>query len=950
MKKQNEAILENKLLKQLEGLGYSPIVIHDERALLQNLKLQLEILNNIRLSETEFKRVLNIINKGSVFERSKTLRQKHYIEQDNGDILYFDFLNAHSWSKNQFQVTNQITIDGKYQNRYDVTILINGLPLVQIELKRRGCEMAEAHRQILRYKSHSFSSGAGLFQLVQLFVISNGVNTKYFANNRLRALNYKQTFYWANEDNSKITELSKFTEAFLEPKHLTKMISQYIVLAETDRILMVLRPYQYYATENILEKVKDSNENGYIWHTTGSGKTLTSFKASQIIKDIPEVSKVVFVVDRRDLDYQTTKEFNNFSDGSVDGTDNTKALVKQFGDETKLMVTTIQKLNNAVSNKRYASVMQALKDEKMVFIFDECHRSQFGETHKRIKAYFNNVQMFGFTGTPIFADNAIKNELGKRTTKELFGECLHKYVITDAIRDENVLKFSVEYVGRYKQKPESSLNFVDIDVEDIDTKEVVESEARIDKIVDYIIASHPIKTHNKAFTAMLCVSSIDAVKKYYQIFKNKKEKGVHNLKIATIFSYGANQEVDEADGITNIELGLVAEDPSGYNKNNREALDAYLEDYNQQFKTKYSTRSSQDFYNYYNDVAKRVKSKDIDLLIVVNMFLTGFDSKPLNTLYVDKNLRYHGLIQAFSRTNRILNKQKSHGNIVVFRNLKKATDEAITLFSNKNANETILLEPYEDFIEAFTKAYENLLEIAPSIESVNDLASEVDEEQFVKRFRALMRIVNALTTFSDFDFEDLEMPEQTYEDYKSKYLDLYEKTNQQSETEKSSILNDVDFEIELMHKDNINVAYILNLLDQLNDTTTEEQQKKRQQISELLAGDITLRSKKELIERFIDEHLVGKNVTNIQETFETYWNEKQIEAFQSICKEENLAETNIERIIEEKLYANDVPELREKIRKAMKESQSILVRQQSIPRIIDKINNFINTFIEGMAA
>jgi len=449
---------------------------------------------------------------------------------------------------------------------------------------------------------------------------------------------------------------------------------------------------------------------------------------------------------------------------------------------------------------------------------------------------------------------------------------------------------------------------------------------------------------------MLCVSSIDAVKKYYQIFKNKKEKGVHNLKIATIFSYGANQEVDEADGITNIELGLVAEDPSGYNKNNREALDAYLEDYNQQFKTKYSTRSSQDFYNYYNDVAKRVKSKDIDLLIVVNMFLTGFDSKPLNTLYVDKNLRYHGLIQAFSRTNRILNKQKSHGNIVVFRNLKKATDEAITLFSNKNANETILLEPYEDFIEAFTKAYENLLEIAPSIESVNDLASEVDEEQFVKRFRALMRIVNALTTFSDFDFEDLEMPEQTYEDYKSKYLDLYEKTNQQSETEKSSILNDVDFEIELMHKDNINVAYILNLLDQLNDTTTEEQQKKRQQISELLAGDITLRSKKELIEKFIDEHLVGKNVTNIQETFETYWNEKQIEAFQSICKEENLAETNIERIIEEKLYANDVPELREKIRKAMKESQSILVRQQSIPRIIDKINNFINTFIEGMAA
>jgi type I restriction enzyme R subunit len=950
MTRQSEAALEDQLLKQLVSLGYKQVEIRSESDLLVNLKQQFEIHNEVKLSDQEFKRVLNILNKGSVFERAKLLRQKHFIEQDNGDILYFDFLNASAWCKNQFQVTNQITIDGKYLNRYDVTILINGIPVTQIELRRRGCEMAEAFRQIYRYKQHSFTSGSGLFQLVQLFVISNGVNTKYFTNNRLRELNFKQTFYWADEDNSKISQLTAFADTFLEPCHLSKMISKYIVLAETDRLLMVLRPYQYYATERILKRVQETHKNGYVWHTTGSGKTLTSFKASQLIKDIPEVAKVVFVVDRRDLDYQTTKEFNNFSDGSVDGTDNTKALVNQFGDETKLMVTTIQKLNNAISNKRYANVMEPLRFKKMVFIFDECHRSQFGETHKRIKAYFNNVQMFGFTGTPIFAENAVKNQLGKRTTKELFGECLHKYVITDAIRDENVLKFSVEYVGRYKRKAESSLNFVDIDVEDINTKEVLESEDRLEKIANYIIASHSVKTHNKEFTAMLCVSSIDAIKKYYQIFKQKKDEGFHDLRLATIFSYEANQEVDEADGLTSYELAKVAEDSATYNSNNREALDAYLEDYNAEYKTKYSTRSSQDFYNYYNDVAKRVKNTEIDLLIVVNMFLTGFDSKHLNTLYVDKNLRHHGLIQAYSRTNRILNAKKSHGNIIVFRNLKESTDEAITLFSNKDARETILMEPYEDYLDAFVEAYKKLKEITPTVDSVNGLASEVEEEQFVKRFRALMRIINALSTFSDFSFDDLEIDEQDFEDYKSKYLDLYEKTRQESDTEKASILNDVDFEVELIHKDNINVAYILNLLEQLTDSTEEEQQQKRKQISDLLSGDLELRSKKELIEKFIEEHLVKGSISNVQDAFELYWNKEQKKAFQTLYEDENLDPNKLERIIEEKIYATEVPELREKVRKSMQQEQSILVRRKSRPRIINKINEFIQTFIEGMAA
>jgi len=452
MTRQSELALEEQLIKQLNALGHSSIDIKDEQSLLANFKTQLEQHNKVQLSDKEFKKVLNILNRGTVFERAKILRGKQQIERDNGDSLYFEFINQEHWCQNEFQVTNQVTIDGKYENRYDVTLLINGLPLVQIELKRRGCEMAEAHRQILRYKRHSFASGSGLFQYVQLFVISNGVNTKYFSNNRIQALNYKQTFFWADDNNKKITNLEEFTNVFLEKCHISKMICKYIVLAETDKILMVLRPYQYYATERIIEKVKNTDSNGYIWHTTGSGKTLTSFKASQILMKMPEVHKVVFVVDRRDLDYQTTKEFNNFSDGSVDGTDNTQALVKQFGDDTKLLVTTIQKLNNAIGGERYASTMETLKDKRIVFIFDECHRTQFGETHKRIKNYFNNHQMFGFTGTPIFAENAVKNQLGKRTTKELFGDCLHKYVITDAIRDENVLRFSIEYVGKYKQK------------------------------------------------------------------------------------------------------------------------------------------------------------------------------------------------------------------------------------------------------------------------------------------------------------------------------------------------------------------------------------------------------------------------------------------------------------------------------------------------------------------
>ena len=825
MAKQPEQILEEQLIEQLQKLSYSYVEIKDETALLSNLKKQLEKHNNISFSDKEFEKVMNILSKGSVFEKAKTLREKQHIVRDNGDNLYFEFIQSEHWCQNQFQVTNQVTIEGSYKNRYDVTILINGLPLVQIELKRRGLELKEAFNQTNRYQRHSFGSGAALFQYIQIFIISNGVNTKYYANNKYQS--FKQTYYWTDKDNKRLTNiLNGFTSDFLELCHISKMICKYVVLNEANKILMVLRPYQYYAVEALIDKVKNSNHNGYIWHTTGSGKTLTSFKASQIIMQMPQVKKVVFVVDRKDLDYQTTKEFNSFSKGSIDGTDNTKALVKQFSDDTKLIVTTIQKLNTAISKSQYLSKMEKLKEERIVFIFDECHRSQFGETHNKIKSFFNNYQMFGFTGTPIFADNAVKNELGKRTTKELFGECLHKYVITDAIKDENVLKFSIEYVGRYKQR--ESATAIDIEVEDIDTKELMEAPMRLEKIADYIIANHNRKTYNKEFTAMFCVSSVDTLIKYYDILQQKKIAGQHNLKVATIFSFSANEDDADANGFIPEELSVVEEPKAlyGLNVHTREKLDEFIGHYNTMFETKFSTKDSESFYNYYNDISKKVKERKIDILLVVNMFLTGFDSKPLNTLYVDKNLKYHGLIQAYSRTNRILNEQKSQGNIIVFRNLKKATDEAITLFSNKEAIEEIIMQPYEDYVNKFNEAFISLLKVAPTVNSVNNLQSEEDELEFIKAFRELMRIKNTMVTFADFVWEDLAMNEQLFEDYKSKYLDLYDKVKNEHQVEKVSILEDVDFELELIHRDEVNVTYILKLLAALKDTTKADKERK----------------------------------------------------------------------------------------------------------------------------
>lgn len=940
---QSEQILEDNLVKQLVNLAYEKKVILNEADLLVNLKSQLEKHNKIDLSEKEFSQVLNQLNKGSIFGKAKILRERVVYTKDNGEKTTLLLLDKTQWSNNEFQVTQQVKMEGRYKNRYDVTILINGLPLVQIELKRRGIELKEAFNQTNRYERESYGSGAALFNYIQIFVISNGVNTKYYCNNQVRARSFKQTFYWADVDNKPVTELTKFTDIFLLPCFISKMISRYIVLNVTQKALMVLRPYQYYATEAIVDKVKNGSGNAYIWHTTGSGKTLTSFKSSQILTNLPKVHKVVFVVDRNDLDYQTTKEFNSFSDGSIDGTNNTNKLVTQLTDDTKLIVTTIQKLNIAILKKKYFARMAGLRDKRIVFIFDECHRSQFGKTHDAIKKFFNNCQMFGFTGTPIFVDNASKNDFGKRTTKTLFGDCLHKYLITDAIKDQNVLKFSVEYIRTFKRKGE----IVDIDVEAIDEAEVMKDPKRLNNIVDYIIANHDRKTHNKDFNSIFCVSGVPSLIEYYKLFHEKKLKGEHNLNVATIFSYRANE--DDKDAIGQFDdaddLDTAAEPDVVYNtKHSRESLDEFIGHYNKQFGTNYSSNSRQ-FYLYYKNISQRVKNRDIDVLLVVDMFLTGFDSRTLNTIYVDKNLRQHGLIQAFSRTNRILNEQKSQGNVVCFRNLKKATDDAIYLFSDRDPKEDVLIKPYADYVKMFNDAFIELLKIAPTPNSVNSLRSEKEEFEFIKAFRELMRLKNVLHTFSDYDASDLSMTEQSFADYSSKYLDLRDKVNNDRTKEKESILNDIDFELELIHRDEINVAYILELIVKMKNSNPAKHEAQRKAIMDMLAGEVVLRSKRELIEKFIESNLPNiEDSDDIVEAFDLYVKQERTFDFNELVKDEDMDEDKLNKVISDYVYTRREP-LRDELINTLHVRPALKERKMVYNRVFSKLESFVAKYV-----
>jgi len=948
MTTQPEQVLENNLISQLISLGHKSVVIKTEDDLLSNLKTQLEKHNKTTFTASEFERIVIHLSKGNIFDKAKTLRDKYVLQKDNGDKAYIEFINQDFWCQNQFQVTNQITINGKRENRYDVTILINGLPLVQIELKRRGIELKEAFNQIQRYQKESFAFNNALFNYVQIFVISNGVDTKYYANSQKQS--FKFTSFWSDEKNKKITQLEPFANIFLEPCHIAKMITKYIVLHESDKTLMVLRPYQFFAVESIIDRIKNSDKNGYIWHTTGSGKTLTSFKASQIITQNPKIKKVVFVVDRQDLDDQTVREFRAFDKDSIDGTENTKMLVNQFLDNNRpLLVTTIQKLNSAISKAKFRKQIEVLKDEKIVFIFDECHRSQFGDTHKRIVNFFTNHQLFGFTGTPIFVKNAISKKSIKQTTANLFHECLHQYVITDAIRDENVLKFSIEYYNVFKSKE----GIDDTKVEDINKQEVYESDDYLNTITNYIIANHNRKTHHRTFTAMFCVSSVDVLIKYYELFKAKKEAGEHRLNLATIFSYApnpgdadANGEIPEEDFP---ELSMAAEPNATYgNIPHKDKLDAYIEDYNKQFGTKHSAKDGNTFLNYKKDISKRVKNKQIDILLVVNMFLTGFDSKSLNTLYVDKNLNYHGLIQAYSRTNRILNEKKSQGNILAFRNLKQNTDDAIALFSDKNAQETIIIAPYEEQVKKFNEAYKVLMGIAPTVDSVNDLVTEEDELEFAKAFREIMRLKNILSSFIEFSFDDTYMKEQEFADYTSKYLDLHDKIKTNNQKESVSILDEIDFELELIHRDEINVAYIMRLLAQLKEAKPKDQAKQKKQIIDLISGESELRSKRVLIEKFIQNNLPKINDSEaIEDEFKTYWQEETKKALQALSSEEALQQNKVEDIINDYLFTGRMA-TEDEVIEALEKQPSVLQRESISNRITEKIKDFIKTFINGV--
>ncbi|AJI52681.1 type I restriction endonuclease subunit R [Francisella philomiragia] len=943
---ESELQLENKLIKQLVDMGYEKVHITNEEQLIANLKTQLEKHNEVVFSDSEFAKILNELRKGSIIEKAQKLREKYSLIRDDGTVKYIEFLDVVNWCQNLFQVTHQISQEGKYKNRYDVTLLINGFPLVQIELKKRGLEIKEAFNQVNRYQRHSFGFNSALFNYVQIFVISNGVNTKYYANNKKQS--FKQTFYWADENNKLMTNLAQFTKYFLEKCHISKMICKYIVISEVEKCMMVLRPYQYYAVEKIIDRVKNSNKNGYIWHTTGSGKTLTSFKAAQILVGLEEVDKVVFVVDRNDLDSQTTQEFNKFAEGSVDSTDNTKILVDQFLGKykdkkgthktTDLIVTTIQKLNTAISKPRYLNSMETIKDKKIVFIFDECHRSQFGKTHTSITKFFTNCQLIGFTGTPILEKNATANQYGKRTTVELFDERLHKYVITDAISDGNVLKFAIEYIQTFKEKDTDS----DEQVENIDTQEVYESDERISKVVDYIIANHSRKTHSKKFNAIFCVGgskkSTDVLIKYYEQFKAKK----HDLKVATIFSFCANEDDKDANGINGEGVDI---DPKNINVHTREKLDEYIKDFNKMFNTKHSTKDSKSFQAYYNDVSKKTKKREIDILLVVNMFLTGFDSKTINTIYVDKNLKYHGLIQAFSRTNRILDETKSHGNVVCFRNLKHNTDEAIALFSNKEAEDVILMKPYEEYIKDINEQYEELNQIAQNPDDINTLVTDQEKLEFIKAFRNMIRTMNILTGFTDFDWQDIKIPAQLYEDFKSKYYDLYDDVRStKDEASKVSILKEISFDLELIQRDEITISYILQLLAKSQESATKQEQKDKQdKILKDIANTPQLRSKKELIRKFMETAMQGLSPDAIEDAYDEFMEQERQKEVSQLVEEEKLKADALTNLIDNYLYEERKPRNQE-IVDVLETKPTLKERKTVVERVFGKVQDLVERF------
>ena len=879
---ESESKLEDRMIDQLRKQGYQYVEINDVNELEKNFREQVNLhnrgeLNFKDLSDKEFERLMVKISGKGIFQSAKELRQKQDIQRDDGSVVYIELFNTKDWCRNNFQVTHQTTVEGKYTNRYDVTILINGLPLVQIELKRRGIDMKEAFNQIKRYKRHSYS---GLYKFIQLFIISNGVDTKYFANGD-QELNYGFTFYWTDVNNERITNLEQFCVFFLDRCHIGKMIARYMIINETEKMLMVMRPYQVYAVENIVSRALYTNNNGYIWHTTGSGKTITSFKTSQILSLEPSINQVFFLVDRKDLDKQTLDEFNKFDPGCVDMTNQTDKLIQQIKDSTKpLIITTIQKMANACSNPKYASVMGKYKDLKTIFIIDECHRSQFGDMHRQISKTFSKAQYFGFTGTPRFKENPSQDG---RSTADIFEKCLHTYLIKDAIKDENVLGFSVDYMKFVEWNGQTE---EDLMVEGIDTDEVFMSDDRVRLIAQDIIDHHNTKTHNKKYNALFTVSSIPLLIKYYDMFKSLN----HDLKIGAIFTYGANEDLDKNP------------------EHSREALDRIIVDYNKMYKSNFSSHT---FDSYFRDICKKIKNTEIDIVIVVNMLLTGFDAKRLNTLYVDKPLKYHDLIQAFSRTNRVETDTKPFGNIVCYRTTKARVDEAVKLFSQTDSIDTVIMKPYEEYLSKFNEAVKKLLDITPVVESVDSLESEDDIKEFIIAFREVAKLLVSLRTFNQFDLDnpDSMINTQTFEDYKSKYYELYRKIS--NDKEKSSILNDVTFSLELIQTDKINVSYILNLIRNVDLTDEEQKMKDIEDIQSKLVNitDDELFLKADLIKSFLTSILPAlKEDDSIDEALDNHMNHERQKEIEKFASENNINLETLETIINEYEYSGIFPD------------------------------------------
>lgn len=936
MTAQSEQALENGLIATLQDMSYEYVELKEETNLYANFKKQLEKHNAKELAavgkteftDKEFERICIHLEGGTLFEKSKKLRDLFPLETEDGKRVWIEFLDRNHWCQNEFQVSNQITVEGRKTCRYDVTILVNGLPLVQIELKKRGVELKQAYNQIQRYHKTSFH---GLFDYIQIFVISNGVNTRYFANNP--NCGYKFTFNWTLKNNEVVNDLSTFAADFFDKCTLGKMISKYIVLHEGDKCLMVLRPYQYYAVEEILDRVQNTNKNGYIWHTTGAGKTLTSFKAAQLVSELDGIDKVLFVVDRHDLDTQTQAEYEAFEPGAVDATEDTYELIKRFNSDKKIILTTIQKLNTAVKKDYYSKRIESMRDKKVVMIFDECHRSHFGECHKNIVHFFRNLQIFGFTGTPIFAENA-KQDL---TTHDVFGECLHKYMIKDAIADENVLGFLVEY---YNGK--------------LDANEM--SDTRMKEIAEFILNNFEKSTYGGEFNALFAVQSVPMLLKYYKIFKELNPK----IKIAAIFTYAPNPSQDDAK--TGMNQGFETDNVAS------DELQEIMDDYNRNFGTAFTTDN---FQNYYDDINERMKKRKadqepIDLLLVVGMFLTGFDAKKLNTLYVDKNMEYHGLLQAFSRTNRVLNEKKRFGKILCFRDLKDNVDASIKLFS-QGGIEAVTRPPFKEVKKQLNELSISFLEHYPTMASVDALKSEYDKKKFLLAFREIIKKRAEIQIYEDFSNDDpgLVLSEQDYNDYRSKYLDMTvgfikpEEENdgmlhdgQQEIQYGDQSIEDIDFCLELLHSDVVNVAYILSLISDLNPSD-EDYEKKRQDILDTMIKDATMRKKTRLIDSFIKQE-----VDNDKEGFKrakadgTIDLEGRLQRYILKMKNKAVHDLAVDEGVEEEALCNFIAEYdylgREKpeiIQDAVRKTKmGLMMRSAKVKRILEKMREIIDLF------